>query len=195
VPWNHNIAYFPFIEKVARATRRGSALDVGSGDGMLADRLAVFIPNVVGLDSDAVQVDAASDRYPRRGLRFDLGDLLTTRVAGEPFDLVVCSAAIHHMVLGEALTRLRALTAPGGTLVVEALARNQTPIDWILGALVVPVSRIARVRRGWYDHGAPKLDPRESWGAVRRAAKAALPGSRYRRRLYWRYTLVWNRPL
>ena len=82
-----------------------------------------------------------------------------------------------------------------GTLVVVGLARNQTPIDWILSAFAVPVSRIARVRRGWYDHGAPMLDPRESWGEVRRAAKAALPGSRYRRRLYWRYTLVWNRPL
>jgi 2-polyprenyl-3-methyl-5-hydroxy-6-metoxy-1,4-benzoquinol methylase len=195
VPWNHNIAYFSFIEKAAGAKTRGSALDVGSGDGMLADRLAAFIPNVIGLDSDAVQVDAAADRYPSQGLRFELGDVLTTRVAGEPFDFVVCSAAIHHMVLGEALTRLRALTAPGGTLVVVGLARNQTPIDWILSAFAVPVSRIARVRRGWYDHGAPMLDPRESWGEVRRAAKAALPGSRYRRRLYWRYTLVWNRPL
>jgi hypothetical protein len=29
---------------------------------------------------------------------------------------------------------------------------------------------------------------------VRRLAGRVLPGGRYRRRLYWRYSLVWHKP-
>ena len=116
---------------------------------MLADRLAAFIPNVIGLDSVAVQVDAAADRYPSQGLRFELGDVLTTRVAGEPFDFVVCSAAIHHMVLGEALTRLRALTAPGGTLVYSVctfLAAESLNIVFLKFIPPIPISEVKELQ-------------------------------------------------
>ena len=57
--WNHNIHYFGFVERVAAAKARRSALDVGPGDGMLAASLARSIPSVTGLDLDAHQVEVA----------------------------------------------------------------------------------------------------------------------------------------
>lgn len=194
-PWNHNIAYFPFIEKVAAARDRRSALDVGTGDGMLAARLAASIPIVVGIDLHREQVDKAGEIYPDSpGLLFVAGNVLTDQIPGEPFDFVACSATLHHLNLRDGLTRLRQLTAPGGTLVIVGLANNVTAIDWILSGLSVLPVRIARAGRGWHEHGAPKRDPDESWGDVRETAAAILPGASFRRRLYWRYSVVWDRP-
>ncbi len=194
-PWNHNIAYFSFIEKVASSRPRRSALDVGTGDGMLAARLSAAIPLVVGLDLHREQVDGAARTYPdRTRLRFEAGDFLTTRVSGEPFDFVACSATIHHVDLRAGLTRLRDLTAPGGTLVIVGLANNVTPLDWILSGLSILPVRLARAGRGWHEHGAPKRDPQDSWSEVREAVAEILPGAAFRRRLYWRYSVVWNRP-
>lgn len=194
-PWNHNIAYFSFIEKVASSRPRRSALDVGTGDGMLAARLSAAIPLVVGLDLHQEQVDGAARTYPdRTRLRFEAGDFLTTRVSGEPFDFVACSATIHHVDLRAGLTRLRDMTAPGGTLVIVGLANNVTPLDWILSGLSILPVRLARAGRGWHEHGAPKRDPQDSWSEVREAVAEILPGAAFRRRLYWRYSVVWNRP-
>lgn len=195
-PWNHNIAYFPLIEKEARGRPRRSALDVGSGDGMLAARLAGFVPLVVGLDRHSEQVDGASAEHgDLPGLRFVTGDMLTASLANEPFDFVACSATLHHVDLRAGLVRLRDLTAPGGTLVIVGLATNATAIDHLLAALSVIPVRIARVGRGWHEHGAPKRDPRDSFRQVRAAVSELLPGAQFRRRLYWRYSVVWTRPI
>ena len=194
-PWNHNIAYFDFIERVARSRPRRSALDVGTGDGMLAARLSAFIPLVVGLDIHQSQVDAAAASYPTGpSLRFEVGDVLNVALTDAPFDFVVCSATLHHMDVHSGLDRLAELTAPGGTLVIVGLATNSTALDWLLEVFrLVPV-RLARARRGWHDHGAPKLDAQNTWSEVRRAVRSTLPGAAFRRRLYWRYTVIWNRP-
>jgi SAM-dependent methyltransferase len=194
-PWSHNIAYFPFIVKVARRRPRRSAIDVGTANGMLASRLAAFIPEVVGLDAHREQVaDATGSYHHVPGLRFELGDVLTTHLDDEPFDFVACSATLHHMDTGAGLERLRDLTATGGTLVIVGLAYDSTPWDRIVHAATRIPIRLARSRHGWYQHGGPVANAKESWGDIRRQVAAALPGAVFRKRLYWRYTVVWERP-
>ena len=162
---------------------------------MLAARLAAFIPLVVGLDLHQAQVDAAASSYPAvPSLRFEVGDVLKCALADAPFDFVVCSATLHHVDLHSGLDRLAELTAPGGTLVIVGLATNSTAFDWLLEIFrLIPV-RLARARHGWHDHGAPKLDARNTWSEVHQAVRSALPGATFRRRLYWRYSVVWERP-
>jgi len=194
-PWNHNIAYFPFILGVVSEKPRRNALDVGPGDGMLAAQIAGVVPSVIGLDLDARQVDVATAAYGDvAGLSFQQGDLLTTTPPGAPFDVVTISATIHHLDLEPALRRLAELTAPGGTLVVVGLAVDSTFRDFLFTAVAGPLVRVARAMRGWYDHHAPMDDPSDSWSRVRDVSRDILPGSIFKRRLYLRYTLVWNRP-
>lgn len=194
--WNHNIHYFPLILGLVGEKPRASALDVGSGDGMLASRIAETVPLVIGLDADAEQVALATRRYGRiDGLRFEHGDVLSTTLVDEPFDVVTCSAALHHMPLEAGLSRLGALTAPGGTLIVIGLATEGSLLDRIIAAFSVLPSRLARATRGWYDHGAPMDDPHDTYAEVREAANRILPGSAFRRHMYWRYSLVWQRPV
>ena len=197
-PWNHNIAYFPFILGVIGEKPRRNALDVGSGDGMLAAQIAGIVPRVVGLDINAHQVDVAAATYGDvPGLTFELGNLLDATPEGAPFDgapfdAVTISATIHHLELAPALERLKLLTAPGGTLIVVGLALDGTFGDFLISAATAPIVRLARAVRGWHEHNAPKHNPRDSWSTVRGVSRDILPGSVFKRRLYWRYTLVWN---
>jgi hypothetical protein len=41
---------------------------------------------------------------------------------------------------------------------------------------------------------APTADPQETLGDIRAAAEQELPGARIRRRLFWRYSLVYDAP-
>jgi 2-polyprenyl-3-methyl-5-hydroxy-6-metoxy-1,4-benzoquinol methylase len=140
-PWNHSIAYFPLIEKIANERPRRAALDVGTGDGMLAFRLAATIPFVVGLDQQSELMARASERYAGRdALRFEVGDFLDAQPHGGPFDFVACSATLHHVELIAGISRLAELTAPDGTLVIVGLANNSSALDWLLDLLrIVPV--------------------------------------------------------
>lgn len=194
-PWNHNIQYFPLIERIARRVPARNALDVGTGDGILAARLAKFVPAVVGLDSDATQIAYCAANYAQvAGLRFELGDVLRMTPATAPFDFIACSATIHHLDLTTGLTRLPELLSPGGTIVIVGLARESGAADWALSILSVPLNRVVRAMRGWYVHGAPTHDPVDSFSTVQRTASVLLPGCRFRRRLFWRYSIIWTSP-
>jgi SAM-dependent methyltransferase len=192
---NHNSHYHRVVLRAIPDAAR-SAIDVGFGDGDLVRALAARVKRVVGVDADvgvvqrarAAGVDASGDVTVVRA------DVMRTRFPDEPFDVVCCIAVLHHLPLQAGLERLRDLTAPGGVLVVVGLANEHSVWDWIVTAVAVPVNWIARMLRGEYKHGSPIADARESYGEVRAAAKRILPGVKYRRRLYWRYTLVWRRP-
>ena len=120
------------------------------------------------------------------------GDVLD--VPDGEFDLVTCFATLHHLDLEAGLARLAALTAPGGHLVVVGLAAARTPVDAAASLAAVPVAQVIDRVRGTWEHGSPVADPVDGYGDVRRAARAILPGVRWRRRLYWRYSLEWQRP-
>lgn len=191
--WNHNTHYHPLALRHAPHAR--SALDVGCGEGLLVRRLrAAGVPRVTGVDLDAAQVDLArAASAGDDGVTYVVGDALEV-LDGERFDLVTCYATLHHLPLRDGLRRLAARTAPGGRLVVVGLAGVRTPADLALSAAAVPVAAVVDRARGVWDHGAPVTDAREGYGEVRDAARDVLPGVRWRRHLYWRYSLTWQAP-
>ncbi|MBX9246161.1 class I SAM-dependent methyltransferase [Actinotalea ferrariae] len=191
--WNHNTHYHRLVPRVAPPPWR-RVLDVGCGEGLLTRRLApATTDEVVGVDVDADQVRRAEAAADSPHLRYVAGDVLGLDL-GRPFDLVTCVATLHHLPLRQGLTRLRELTAPGGTLVVVGLADPSSPVDVATGALGLVASRWARWRRGEWDARVPLVDAFPVLGDVRAAARELLPGSQLRRRLYWRYSLVWTAP-
>ncbi|HWU47715.1 MAG TPA: class I SAM-dependent methyltransferase [Humibacter sp.] len=193
--WNHNSHYHRLaLAAIPEGARTG--LDIGFGDGDLVLALASRLDRVVGVDADVDVVLRAREASVDAAAAVTLirGDALQPRLPGEPFDVVTCFAALHHLPLDAALQRMRDLTAPGGVLVIVGLARDATVWDRIVSSIGVPANGIARALRGEYRHGAPTIEPRESYGEVRAAARRILPGVRYRRRLYWRYSLLWRKP-
>ena len=195
--WNHNVA---FHRRIVRDTalRGGSALDVGCGDGLLLARLATVCRRVVGLEPDEQAVARARGRLkqiPQAEVLLDdvMDPDLPQRIG--TFETVSCVATLHHLPLEPALARLRELVAPSGRLIVVGLAANRGLWDWVLSALaVLPLRMIGALRRERSDIGVVTRPPRESLAEIRAAASRMLPEARIRRRFYYRYTLIWDRP-
>ncbi|MEV3869750.1 class I SAM-dependent methyltransferase [Streptomyces sp. NPDC049906] len=198
-PWDHNAHYHRWLLRQLPA-RFDTALDVGSGSGDLARRLARRARSVRGIDADASLVEQAQRRTaPGAPITFTCGDALVEPACG-PFDVITCVAVAHHLPHVEALARFRRLLAPGGTLVIVGVARPASPVDRVLGAVAVPLNVLMAV---WKNRGrrvprpvamtAPVRPAVMTFAEVVRDARRELPGARLRRRVFWRYTLVWRK--
>jgi hypothetical protein len=77
---------------------------------------------------------------------------------------------------------------------VVSIGHYGNRLDWAAAGIAIVPHRWRVWRDGFYDHPAPKADTGMSYGEIRRTAKRILPGAQYRRRLYWRYSLIWTRP-
>lgn len=199
-PWDHNAHYHRWIlRQLPRSFDR--ALDVGSGSGDLARLLAGRADSVEAVDSDPVITGHAQKLTPPgRPVTFTVADATAELPAG-PYDVITCVAAIHHLPFSQALTRFRRHLAPGGSLVIVGLSRAQTPVDHLLGVVAIP----ANVAMGWLKNKgrpsrrpvsmtAPTRSPDMTFADIVREVRDVLPGARLRRRLFWRYTLVWKQP-
>ncbi|MFB7213017.1 class I SAM-dependent methyltransferase [Streptomyces sp. NPDC056255] len=197
-PWDHNAHYHRWI--LRRLPRRiGSALDVGSGSGDLARLLASRAGAVHGIDVEPTILDRARElTAPTAPVTFSVGDALKEVPPG-PYDVITCVATIHHMPFSDALTHFRQHLAPGGTLIVVGLSRRQSRSDHLIDAVAIP----SNVAMAWIKNKGRKAPRPASMTAptrpatmtftdIVRDARRALPGVRLRRRLFWRYTLVWH---
>ncbi|MBD0839450.1 class I SAM-dependent methyltransferase [Streptomyces sp. TRM68416] len=198
-PWDHNAHYHRWL--LRQLPRRfDSALDVGCGSGDLARRLARRAAVVQGIDADPTVVARARQlTAPQLPVTFTVGDALHDTPPG-PYDVITCVATLHHLPFADALTHFRRHLAPGGTLVVLGLARAQSLGDHLLGAAAVP----SNIAMAWIRNRGRKTPPPASMTAptrpatmgfadIARDARRVLPGARLRRRLFWRYTLVWHK--
>ncbi|MFJ9470735.1 class I SAM-dependent methyltransferase [Streptomyces caniferus] len=199
-PWDHNAHYHRWIlRQLPRRFPR--ALDIGSGSGDLVRLLAGRAAAVSGIDADPVITDRARQLTPAAlPVTFTVADAAADVPDGS-YDVITCVATLHHLPFARALTRLRSRLAPGGTLVIVGLARADTPVDHLLGLVAIP----ANAATGWLKNKgrpsprpvsmtAPTRSADMTFAEIVREAEEILPGARLRRRLFWRYTLVWRRP-
>ena len=190
--WNHNVHYQPVILS-AVPEDCGPALDVGCGDGMLACRLADRCDEVTGIDRDPRMIALARAQAHGR-TRFIEADFPTYPFEAGSFDFVCANTSLHHMDFAAALATMARVLRPGGRLAVIGLAADRSLADLLAAAPAVPVNLVYRALYRQGESGAPVMDPQMSWREVRAAAAQTLPGVRYRRRLLWRYSLLWRKP-
>lgn len=191
--WNHNTLYHHVIlSAVPLGCRR--ALDVGCGEGTLTRELRQVVPCVVGIDSDPASVAAAKSHPAAGDVRYLGGDALSYPFEPRSFELVTAVASLHHMDAELGIRRLGELLRPRGVLAVVGLARS-APRDLPIDAAAVVPNLIRRWRRPYWQHASPVVwPPPETYRSMREIAERLLPGAHFRRRLYWRYTLVWVKP-
>ncbi|WP_230684913.1 bifunctional 2-polyprenyl-6-hydroxyphenol methylase/3-demethylubiquinol 3-O-methyltransferase UbiG [Cellulomonas sp. JZ18] len=190
--WNHNVHYHPVVIAAVPDGAR-TALDAGCGEGMLARRLRALVPEVTGIDLHApslAQARAAGD-----DVTYVEGDVLTYPFAPASFDLVAAVATLHHLDARTGLLRLADLVRPGGRLAVVGLARASGPADLPPGVAGLVLDHVARRRRGYWEHPSPTVWPPPcTYAQMRRLVAELLPGARWRRHVYWRWSAVWTRP-
>jgi SAM-dependent methyltransferase len=173
---------------------------------VLAGKLAAYFEQVTGIDRNADMTAEAGARLrglPRVSIeRSDFADFSPTGGA----DLITMVAALHHLDLDDTLTRIPALLAPGGRLLVVGLARPDTLTDLafdvvsgaanpVMGMIKHPRAVRARQRAGDGQPVLPPImDPVTTLAEIREAGRAHLPGAKVRRRMFFRYTLRWEKP-
>jgi SAM-dependent methyltransferase len=205
-PWSRNEHFHSWILRNLPACRR-AAVDVGCGTGLLAGKLAARFAHVTGIDRDQAMAAAADERlrhFPQASIRrCDFADFSPAARGGQA-DLITMVAVLHHLDLDDTLARIPRLLAPGGRFLVVGLARADSPADLafdiVSGAAnpvvgIVKHPRPARPPRPAPDGSAmPIMNPATTLAEITTAATAHLPASTVRRRLFFRYTLRWEKP-
>jgi ubiquinone/menaquinone biosynthesis C-methylase UbiE len=191
--WNHNIHYFPvLIQSVPPRCRR--ALDVGCGEGTLARKLGQSIPEVWAIDVNEEIIETARWDEPASAIEYLVGDFLTFPFTPESFDFVACVAALHHMDVEAALSRMTQLLRPGGTLAILGLARSDYPGELHRDLAATVWHRAHLLVKNHWESPAPTVwPPPHTYREIRSFAQRTLPGARFRRHLLWRYSIIWTK--
>lgn len=109
--------------QLAQIGTPGRILEVGCGDGALAQRLTTIFPEVEYLGIDIAETAGRLYRGdPRRATFRTISSAQLRAEDPKPFDLVVIADVLHHIPKGireEVLLDAAALTAPSGHLAVK----------------------------------------------------------------------------
>lgn len=193
VAWNHNLHFHPWIlERMPQPCDR--AIDVGTGDGALIPKLAPRARRVTAVDVSEEMIGRARRNVRIDNVEFMACDFMRCALPGGSFDFLVAVAALHHLPFAPAILRAATLLRTGGVLAIVGLARRASLADTLWSVLSIPAARIARVRHGWWESPAFQIEPEMAYAQVRDGARAILPGAEIRRRLYFRYTILWRKP-
>jgi 2-polyprenyl-3-methyl-5-hydroxy-6-metoxy-1,4-benzoquinol methylase len=190
---NHTIDYFRELLPLVPSSAR-SALDVGCGEGFASRALAARGLTVTALDLDAPSLALAREQNTE-GITYREADFMTADLPSG-YDVIAMLAVLHHLPMDEALDRAKDLLAPGGMLLVVGLAASQLPRDagWEIAAVVA--HQAGRLTHKDWDQPSPTLwPPPVTYAEARETAARVLPGSTFKRRVKWRYTLTWAKPL
>lgn len=121
--------------------------------------------------------------------------------ASGKYDVITAVAVLHHVPPADALPKLVAALAPGGTLFVVGCYREDRITDRALSRAAVPAniavalvkSRGRRIDRP-VSMNASTASPTDPLATIHALAGDLLPGYRLRRGLFWRYLLHYTAP-
>jgi SAM-dependent methyltransferase len=206
--WDHN-AYYQRMLLRQLPQRCVRVLDVGCGAGAFAARLADHVENVDAVDKVATMIEAAQRRTPAN-VTCTLTDVMKLSLPAEHYDAIVSISALHHLPLDDAVRHLAPALRPGGVLAAVVLPRVDLPREMPIEVVAAAANRVfgalfAVLRTigcgSWYRPEStretmPKVfNPPLTTSQAREVAAAALPGAHVHRLLFWRYLLLWRRPI
>ncbi|MGW4101232.1 class I SAM-dependent methyltransferase [Mycobacterium sp. NPDC004974] len=197
-PWSHNDHFHRWILANLPA-HRGSAIDIGCGQGALVAQLAARFTHVRGTDLDAGMRAEAAQRCA--GLaNVTIDDSQLAHLDG-PVDVITMVAVLHHLDVEQALIEVRRLLSPGGRFLAVGLAAPASISDtaWDLASAVTnPIIGLIKHPRPVPGDPVPPpfpvRDPQLSFDELQAVAHQVMPGAAMRRRLAFRHTICWTKP-
>lgn len=175
---------------------RSRVLEIGCGTGTFARELASKRgARVTAIDLSPRMIDIARLRtHATLGIDYRVHDFMELSPRG--FDVIACVNTLHHLPLASAAQRMASAVVPGGLVLISDLfdARGiaELPYNGLSWLLRQPQHHEVELAAAWDHHD--KHDMHLPLSQVRAVLRTVLPGARVRRRLGWRYTVVWRRP-
>ncbi len=192
VYWNHNSAYYPWIQRKTADCR--TILDVGCGDGSLAFFLNDGAKRITGIDSDSYCIGKASAAKSGENLTFSCRSF-EEYAPGMTFDAIVFVASIHHMDMTKSLKKAKSLLSSSGRILIVGIAKPATIMDWILEVSRVIPSKVASVLHHMYTPEELKITTSYDFPdmkVIRSIVKKELPGAEIHYGLHYRYLVEWS---
>ena len=148
----HDHALEPWAEAVAAAGGPARVLDLGTGTGAAAVRLARHGCSVEAVDHSIDMLARAQQHAARAGLsdsiRFGVGDAEKLAFADESFDAVCIQGLLHHLPDPRAaLAETHRVLRPGGRLFVSEPCREAALLGRVVRGLLQVGRRVARGQR------------------------------------------------
>ncbi|MBD2313327.1 class I SAM-dependent methyltransferase [Desertifilum sp. FACHB-1129] len=202
--WDHNSHYHPFLLKHLPANCP-NVLEVGCGGGEFSRLLAQRAESVTAIDLSPAMIERAkreSFTYPH--LQFQVADILEWEIPDEQFNAIASIATVHHIPLETLLPRLKAALKPGGKLLILDLVENAQLQDFLLDFVAVPLNWILQFWHNrrfrptpeaialWREH--IRTDKYLTLSQAKQLYSQYLEGAIVRRHLFWRYSMVWQKP-
>jgi SAM-dependent methyltransferase len=202
--WSHNDHYHPYLLRHVPQPCSAS-LEIGCGTGNFARLLGRHSGRVVALDLSPEMVRVARQRsvdFPN--IEYQVADVLEWPFPVEVFDCIASIATLHHLPMERMLEKMKSALKPGGVLLILDLYKSSTLSDYLIRALAIPTNLFVRLektghlhpsaaeRQAWDEHAAH--DHYLSFPALRRLCRDLLRGATMRRHLFWRYSIVWQKP-
>lgn len=116
------------VDELGIHPRGMTALDVGSGGGLLAEEFARLGFRVTGLDPSAESVEAARAHAAQEGLdiEYTVGAGEQLPFPDESFDIAYCCDVLEHVDdLGRVLAETSRVLKPGGTYLYDTINRTR----------------------------------------------------------------------
>jgi len=205
--WNHNIHYHPFILRNLPSSCQ-KVLEIGCGKGLLSVDLSKSAQSVVGLDLSSEMLKFARERCQQiPNLEFLQKDYLKYPFPEGHFDAIVSVATLHHIDWQSVLRKVRKELKAGGKFLVVDLYEEGHWSDFFYDLVSAPLHRLLKFRYEgrtrtatseletelWHQHGSG--DEYLSIAELKKITAQLMPRAKIRKRLLWRYTLVWEKPI
>ncbi|MDZ7957831.1 MAG: class I SAM-dependent methyltransferase [Aulosira sp. DedQUE10] len=204
VQWDHNNHYHNVLLQQLSAHCE-SILDIGCGTGAFSRLLARRADKVIAVDLSPKMIEVAqqqSQSYPN--INFQVADILQWQFPVEHFDAIASIATVHHLPLDVLLPKIKAALKPGGKLLILDLVEAKGiedilpnlaafTLNWILQLLKNKRLRpTPEAIAAWREHG--RTDKYLTRSQAQQIYSQYLIKVQVRKHLFWRYSVVWEKP-
>jgi 2-polyprenyl-3-methyl-5-hydroxy-6-metoxy-1,4-benzoquinol methylase len=201
--WNHNNCYFKHLLKFVSSNSE-TCLDIGCGKGELSFMLSKKSVNVIAVDLADKMIEKAKELNTNNNIKYICGNILDMRFENNSLDIIVTTATAHHLPYEWLLCFAKDKLKKGGKLIILDLVNPKSIGDYILwSSAFIPNIIMNFVKNGrlqkdnahtkevWEKHA--KHDVYMTMDEIRSYAQKCIPSAKVRRKLFWRYLLIWEK--
>lgn len=201
--WNHNNCYFPYLLRHV-PDNAGICLDIGCGKGELSALLAKKARKVIAVDLAEKMIEYARSNNAADNIEYICGNILEMDYTPSTFDVIISTATAHHLPYDWLLEFAKDKLRTGGKLILLDLAKANAITDYIVwGFAAIPNVIMNLIMNGrlrkddphatevWRRHG--EHDTYMTLREIRSLADKHIPGALICRKMFWRYSLIWEK--